>query len=197
MKGRWHIHRPGGTAPRRAAPPRVVVTVDGAVATCHGAPVVEILSSRQLTAHPALSRLGPDLLHPDFDPRAARQRLRARGDVEVGVALMDQTALAGIGNVYKSETLFVTGVSPFVRVREIDDETLDRLVATACGLLRRNLGPGERRTTPSAAAGPLWVYGRRGRPCRRCGAAIRRASQGEQARSTYFCPGCQVPVAGE
>jgi endonuclease-8 len=170
--------------------------VDGAVATCHGAPVVEILSSRQVSAHPALSRLGPDLLRYDFEPRVARERLRARADVEVGVALMDQTALAGIGNVYKSETLFVAGVSPFVPVRQVDDETLDRLIATARGLLRRNLGPGERRTTPSTAAGPLWVYGRRGQACRKCGTAVRRTTQGEQARSTYFCPACQVSGVG-
>ena len=192
MKGRWHLRRPGAAPPRRVARPRVVVTVDDAVATCHGAPVVEILSSRQAATHPALSRLGPDLLDPDFDPRAARARLRARGDAEVGVALMDQTALAGVGNVYKSEILFVAGVSPFVRVRDLDDEALDRVLATARALLQRNLGPGERRTTTAATAGPLWVYGRRGRACRRCGAAVRRVSQGEQARSTYFCPGCQA-----
>jgi endonuclease-8 len=195
MKGRWHLRRVGAPEPRGA--PRVVVTVEGAVATCQGSPIVEILSSRQAAAHPALSRLGPDLLRPDFDPRVARARLRARGDVEVGVALMDQTALAGIGNVYKSETLFLAGVSPFNRVRDLDDESLDRLLATARDLLSRNLGPGERRTTPAAAPGPLWVYGRRGRACWRCGAVIRRLSQGEQARSTYFCPGCQAPASRE
>jgi endonuclease-8 len=195
MKGRWHLRRTGAPAPRRA--PRAVVTVDGVVAACYGSPVVEVLSSRQVAAHPALSRLGPDLLRSDFDPREARVRLRARGDFEVGVALMDQTAVAGIGNVYKSETLFLAGVSPFARVRDLDDETLNRLVATARELLGRNLGPGGRRTTPRSAPGPLWVYGRRGRACRRCGTAIRRLSQGEQARSTYFCPRCQAPLSGD
>jgi endonuclease-8 len=191
MKGRWHLRRPGGVPPRHHARPRAVLTVDGAVASCHGAPVVEVLSSRQVAAHPALSRLGPDLLRPDFEPLAARERLRGRDDDEVGVALMDQTAVAGLGNVYKSETLFVAGVSPFVRVRDLDDASLDRLLAMARELLQRNLGPGERRTTPSAASGPLWVYARRGRRCRRCGETVRRVRQGEQARSTYFCPRCQ------
>jgi endonuclease-8 len=105
---------------------------------------------------------------------------------------VDQTALAGLGNVYKSEVLFLCGVSPFARVRDLDDATLDRLVEEAGGLLRRNLGPGPRRTTSALAPGRLWVYRRSGQPCRKCGAAIERAVQGEQARSTYFCPACQA-----
>ena len=161
------------------------------VAVCSLAPVVEMLSAAQAAAHPALARLGPDLLGPGFDPVAARRRLRARGDLEIGPALMDQTALAGIGNVYKSEVLFLCGVSPFARVSELDDGTIDRLVAKAGDLLRRNLGAGLRRTTSSLAPGRLWVYRRSGQPCRKCGAAIERRVQGEQARSTYFCPTCQ------
>jgi endonuclease-8 len=195
MKGGWHVRRAGARAPRRFA--RAVITVEGAVATCHGSPVVEILSSRQLAAHPALSRLGPDPLRSDFDPRMARVRLRSRGELEVAVALMDQTAVAGIGNVYKSETLFLVGVSPFARVRDLDDDILNRLVATARDLMSRNLGPGERRTTPMTAPDPLWVYGRRGRACRMCGALIRRVVQGEQVRATYFCPVCQAPASAE
>jgi endonuclease-8 len=135
------------------------------------------------------------VLRPDFDPRIARRRLRTRADLEIGVALLDQTVLAGVGNVYKSEVLFSAGVSPFAPVGELDDDALDRLIATARDLMLRNLGAGGRRTTTGLLPGRLWVYRRAGRPCRRCGTAVRRASQGEQARSTYFCPRCQGPPA--
>ena len=161
------------------------------VAVCTLAPVVEMLSPSQAATHPALSRLGPDLLEPDFDPAAARHRLRERGELPIGVALLDQTALAGIGNVYKSEILFLCGVSPFARVRDLDDPTIDRLVAKAEELLRRNLGPGPRRTTSALSPVRVWVYRRSRVPCRKCGTTIERAVQGEQARSTYFCPACQ------
>jgi endonuclease VIII len=190
MRGSWSLHR-RTAALRRPPSARAVIETAEVVAVCSLAPVVEMLSPAQAATHPALARLGPDLLEPAFDPAAARRRLRARGDLEIGPALMDQTALAGIGNSYKSEVLFLCGVSPFLRVNELDDATIDRLVATARDLLRRNLGAGLRRTTSSLAPGRLWVYRRSGQPCRKCGAAIERRVQGEQARSTYFCPTCQ------
>jgi endonuclease VIII len=188
MRGGWHLFRQTRARGRLA---RAVLETADAVAVCSLSPVVELLSASQARAHPALARLGPDLLKPDFDPATARRRLRARGELPVGVALMDQTALAGIGNVYKSEVLFLCGVSPFARVSDLDDGTIDRLVAKARELLSRNLGAGMRRTTSPLAAGRLWVYRRSGQPCRRCGTAIARGVQGEQARSTYFCPACQ------
>jgi len=190
MRGAWRLHR---RAPRGRWPPsaRAVIETADVVAVCALSPVVEVLSPSQAAAHPVLARLGPDLLGPGFDPDAARRRLRARGDLEVGPALLDQTALAGIGNVYKSEVLFLCGVSPFTRVRDLDDAAIDRLVARAGELLRRNLAPGGPRRVPGLAPGRLWVYRRSGQPCIRCGTAIQRAVQGEPARSTYFCPACQ------
>lgn len=189
MRGSWRLYRPA-RAPRGRLPRAVIETPD-VVAACSLSPVVELLSAAQALGHPALGRLGPDLLAAGFDPASARGRLRGRGDLAVGVALMDQTALAGIGNVYKSEVLFRCGVSPHARVRDLDDRTLDRLVATAGELMRRNLGPGPRRTTSPLAPGRLFVYGRAGQPCRRCGTPIERTVQGEQARSTWSCPRCQ------
>ncbi len=189
MRGVWRLQRRTGVArwPRSA---RAVIETADVVAVCSRSPVVELLSATQSSTHPALSRLGPDLLGPEFDPAAARRRLRARGDLAIGEALLDQTALAGIGNVYKSEVLFLCGISPFARVRDLDDATLDGVVQRAKDLMRRNTGPsGPRRV--GLAPGRLWVYRRSGQPCLRCGTAIRRAAQGEQARSTYFCPGCQ------
>jgi endonuclease-8 len=194
MRGGWHVYRAAGAGTRLRPGARAVIRAADVVAVCSLSPVVEMLSPAQCAAHPALARLGPDLLKPDFDSAAARRRLRQRGELAIGVALMDQTALAGIGNVYKSEGLFLCGVSPFARVGDLDDRTLERLVTMAGELLRRNLGPGMRRTTSPLAPGRFWVYRRSRQPCRRCGTAIERAVQGEQARATYFCPTCQLPA---
>jgi endonuclease-8 len=191
MRGSWRLHRMAGGTRRPISGDRAVIEAADVVAVCSRAPVVEVLSAAQAGSHPALSRLGPDLLEPEFDPTRARRRLRQRSELAIGVALMDQTALCGIGNVYKSEVLFLCGVSPFARVSDLDDATIDGLVSKAADLLRRNLGPGLRRTTTALAPGRLWVYRRSGQPCRRCGTSIERAAQGEQARSTYFCSSCQ------
>ena len=203
MRGTWHRYRPG--EPWRRAPGRAVLVleVSGAVAVCFDAPVVELFETRAEALHPSLGRLGPDLLGAAFDAEEARRRLRdpSRAETEIGVALLDQRASAGIGNVVKSETLFIERVGPFDRVADLDDATLDRLVATARRILvessARSRGP-ERVTTADPvtrrplAPGPLWVYGRAGRPCRRCGALIRSVAQGaDLPRTTYWCPACQ------
>ena len=201
MNGSWHRYRPGERWRRPPGRARLVLEVDGAVAVCFDAPVVELFETRSEPLHPSLSRLGPDLLAPDFDAAEAHRRLRApeRADLEIGVALVDQRALAGIGNVYKNEVLWIEQVSPFARVATLDDATLERLVATARRLMRANIdarrGP-ERVTTAGdrGAPGSLYVYGRTGRPCRRCGTAIAVARQGtDLPRSTYWCPKCQGP----
>jgi endonuclease-8 len=106
--------------------------------------------------------------------------------------LLDQRALAGIGNVYKSEVLFLCGVSPFAKVATLSDTVLDRLISTAAQQLRRNLAGGGRRTTSTLAPGALWVYRRAGASCRRCGTRIARRLQGEDARATYYCRRCQA-----
>ena len=200
MHGSWHRYRPGERWRRPPARARLVLEVPGSVAVCFDAPVVELFEHRAAHLHPALAALGPDLLAADFAAREARERLRApsRAGVEIAVALLDQRALAGIGNVYKNEILWIERVSPFVPVRDLDDATLDRLIATAERLLRANVearrGP-ERVTTAGdrGAPGPLYVYGRGGRPCRRCGTRIAVTRQGtDLARTTYWCPACQA-----
>lgn len=114
--------------------------------------------------------------------------------MEIAGALLDQTALAGIGNVYKSEVLFLCGVNPFMRVKALEDAVLGRVVETARAQMQRNLGAGLRRTTSALARERLWVYERGGRPCRRCGTAIRWRRQGDEARSTWWCPRCQPAI---
>jgi endonuclease-8 len=155
---------------------------------------VELCDTARLSSLRGLRHLGPDILDPSFDLEQVLARLRLRGDKEIAVALLDQSALAGIGNVYKNEVLFLCGVSPFTRTGSIDSATLKRIVETAVRLMRRNLTTGIRTTTSSGSPRPLWVYGAHGRPCPRCGSTIQRQTQGIQARMTYWCPTCQ-PVS--
>jgi endonuclease-8 len=199
MNGSWHRYRPGERWRRPPSRARLVIEVPGAVAVCFDAPVVELFETRAEPLHPSLSRLGPDLLAPGFDEAEAVRRLRApeRAHLAVAEALLDQRALAGIGNVYKNEVLWLERVSPFVAIADLDDETMGRLVATAHRLLTANVdarrGP-ERVTTAGdrAAPGALYVYGRTGRPCRRCRTPIASIRQGTNLpRSTYWCPTCQ------
>ena len=106
-------------------------------------------------------------------------------------ALVDQAIVAGIGNVYKSEVLFLERVNPFVQVGSLPPETLTQLLRTARRQLRRSVGASERRTTHGLQRNALWVYERAGQPCARCATLIRRILQGPHARSTYWCPTCQ------
>ena len=202
MTGSWHRYRPGERWRRPPARARLVLEVPGAVAVCFDAPVVELLEQRAESIHPPLGGLGPDLLAPDFDRDEALQRLRdpSRTNRAVAEALVDQRAMAGLGNVYKSEVAWIEQVSPFAPLAEIDDETLRRLVETSRRLLVANAtsrGGPERVTTSGdrGAPGPLYVYGRTGRPCRRCRTPIAVTRQGaDLPRSTYWCPTCQGPA---
>ena len=201
MNGTWHRYRPGERWRRPPARARLVIEVPGAVAVCFDAPVVELLEQRVEGLHPSLEQLGPDLLAADFDLEEAFRRLRdpARAGLSVAEALVDQRAMAGLGNVYKSEIAWIERVSPFVSLRETSDEVLRRLIATGRRLLLANAATGrgpERVTTAGdrGAPGPLYVYRRTGRPCRRCGTAIASIRQGSGLpRSTYWCPSCQGP----
>jgi endonuclease VIII len=195
MTGSWHLYRAGTPWRKSAALARAVIESGDRVAVCFSAPVVEWLTPAQEAEHGPLASLGPDLLSPGFDAAAARANLRARATQEIGAALVDQRALAGIGNVYKSEALFLCGVDPFARVATLDDPALDRLVATAVREMKRNLAPdaGLRRTREGPQR--VWVYRREGAPCLRCGTVIQMKRQGEGARSTYWCPRCQAASA--
>jgi endonuclease VIII len=202
LRGSWHTYRPGERwrKPERLA--RVVLATRSATAVCFSAPVVELLSRRQVERHPALAALGPDALDPELDLDAARRRLDAIPERAAGAALLDQRVLAGVGNVYRCEVLFLHGVDPWTPVGALAPATRDDLLTTAVRLLQANVAPqagrrvttGARPAAPSAAASPRhFVYGRARRPCLRCATPIRLARQGEQARLTYWCPRCQGP----
>jgi endonuclease-8 len=192
MNGSWHRYRPGERWRRPPSRARLVLEVPGAVAVCFDAPVVELFDARAAAIHPTLSRLGPDLLDEAWGPRdaeAARRRLRdpARAGLTISEALLDQRALAGIGNIWRNETLFAERVHPWTPLRDMDDTTLDRLVATARVKLRTSVAS-------RVGTGPMWVYRRSGRPCRRCGTLIQSAPLAvEIPRTTYWCPSCQAP----
>jgi endonuclease VIII len=198
MSGSWHLYRPGARWRLPRAAMRIVVETAEAVAVGFDVPIAEWLAGAAAEArHEDLAALGPDLLAAGFDAAEAAVRLRARAGVEIGDALLDQRALAGIGNELKSEILFVARVHPAAPVAALDDAALARIVEVARKLLRMNVGPGgPRRTTGSLdPRATLWVFGRSGKACRRCGAAIRYFRQGPHARGTYFCPACQPPSA--
>jgi endonuclease-8 len=208
MRGSWHRYPPDARWRLPATRARLVLEVPGSVAVCFDAPVVELFEQRAERLHGALSRLGPDLLAPDFDAAEAHRQLRSpeRAELEIGVAILDQRALAGIGNVYKSEILFVERVDPFARVAELDDATLDRVVARARELLVANVArtAGPERVTTGVARRPdgrpggaaTWIYRRAGRPCPRCRTPIRSIQQGRDLpRTTYWCPACQPRLA--
>jgi endonuclease-8 len=199
MHGSWHIYRPGERWQRPRHEMRIVIETAPYVAVAFTVPVAEFIDAHDVDREGPVAGLGPDPLGDAFDADVAVARLQARGDMEIADALLDQRAIAGIGNVFKSEILFAARVSPFTRVDALAPDMLGRIVAIAERQMRANVGDadtvaaaGGRRTTnrldPLAR---LWVYGRLGRPCRRCGTPIQRAKQGPDARSTYWCDRCQ------
>jgi endonuclease-8 len=206
LHGSWHRYRPGETWRRPPSRAALVLEVPGAVAVCFDAPVVELFERRAEVVHPTLSMLGPDLLDPEFDQPEAVRRLRhpSRAGMPVGEALLDQRALAGIGNVFKSEVLFIEKVDPFATLGQLDEATIERLVVTARELMVATTRPGapagrtttiDPRTGARLAPSRLWVYDRAGRPCHRCGTLILSEGQGaELPRTTYWCPSCQAPA---
>jgi endonuclease-8 len=207
LHGSWHRYRPGETWRRPPSRAALVIEVPGAVAVCFDAPVVELFERRAEMVHPTISMLGPDLLSPNYDQAEAIRRLRdkSRAEMPIGEAILEQRAVAGVGNVFKSEVLFMEKVDPFAPVGSLDEATLARILNTARELLQLNSrsdAPAGRVTTVDPKTGKklapsrLWVYDRAGRPCHRCGTEIQEKAQGsELPRSTYFCPSCQAPAA--
>ena len=149
-----------------------------------GGSKMRIVAEGQLDRDPRLARLGPDILAEAFEPTAAIARMRGTNpQIELGEALLGQRLVAGIGNIFKSEGCFEAGVDPTVRLGSLDDERLaDVLVATRRLMLE----------AVESGRQPKRVYRRAGEPCPRCGATIRARAQGDGARTTYWCPGCQT-----
>ena len=177
MNGQWHIYRPGERWQRPRRDMRIVIETEDFVAVGFNIPVAEMVSGRELQR--ALHEQGPDLL-AEFDVAEAVRRAREHGEEEIANVLLNQRVAAGIGNIWKSESLFQRGINPFRKVKDIDQ--LEPLFLAARALLEQSVaGPRPR----------LNVYSRGGQPCRKCGTPIESRKQGLDARLTYWCPRCQ------
>jgi endonuclease-8 len=202
MSGSWHIYRPGEPWQRRKIDMRIVVKTDEIWAVAFNIPIAEFHTADTLRRREGFRSLGPDVLSADFDSSLSVASLRGRADLEVGVALLNQSLMAGLGNVFKSEVCFACGVNPFRKIAELKLEEVECLVRTARKFLLANVTAssgnqmlthsGLRRTTGRANNSErLWVYGRRNEPCRRCGSVIESRKQGTEARISFWCPQCQ------
>ncbi len=197
MYGSWHVYRPDEAwrLPERDA--RLVLEVDGATVVNFNAPVIELMEERALALHVPVRTLGPDLLAEEFDEEEVFRRFRApeRQEHFIGDVIMDQTIMAGVGNIWKHETLFRCAIYPWRLVRDIDDETLRALIVRARGLLLLSVGKGD---DPRGGRRPsMFTYMRNGQPCRRCYARLLTATQGRDLRKTTWCPKCQPRRHGD
>jgi endonuclease-8 len=182
MSGGWHVYRRGVPWTRPGASAWAVLAGSEREAVQFGGPTLRLLSAERLRRDPVLSRLGPDVLAPDFDPEAVARALRADPTRGLGDALLDQTLVAGIGNIFKSEACFAARVDPWRSVGDLSDEELRTVLLAAHEQMSRAAESGrhDRR-----------VYRRRGR-CPNCGGPIRSRGQGDANRTTYWCPRCQT-----
>jgi endonuclease-8 len=190
MEGGWRVLAPGQRWPRPGHTARVVLETANSVAVGFQLGVVEIVARGR--EDEIVGHLGPDLLGPDWDPDEAVRRLREQPERAIKEALLDQTRLAGVGNLYANELCFISGVAPDTGVADVPD--LSRMVARAHLLLDQNRHRAVQSTTGDLARGRhLWVHLRGGEPCRRCGTPVEESMQGEQGREriTFHCPSCQ------
>jgi endonuclease-8 len=185
MTGHWGVYREGtrwGRSPRRAW---LVMRCGGWEVVEFDGPVLELLSESRVRSDPRLASLGQDVLGESFDFERFLARLRSDDHTRpIGDALLDQRTVAGIGNLWKAEVCFATGIDPWRELGSVSDEQATALVRTARELMREPARKG-------FSARPRQVYGRAGRPCLRCGTTVRQRGQWESNRTTFWCPGCQ------
>lgn len=190
MEGTWHLYRPGDRwhgGPMHTV--RAILRTADRVAVGYRLGELDLWPTVDVAAH--LAHLGPDVLGPDWDLDEAMRRIAERPDVPIVEALRDQRNLAGLGNIYVCEALFITGVDPFTPVSAVADPTI--IVETARTLITRN-APRPSQATTGDERRPHYVHGRRRRPCYRCGATVRAREAGPEGRRrwTYWCPSCQT-----
>ena len=165
----------------------------------HG-PVMEVLSRQEFASHERFNALGPDVLHPAFNVSAVFPSIVAQGDREIGDVVLDQRVVSGIGNIYKSEGLFLAAIDPCQKASVVALDDMATFFSEVIPLMqagRQRFGmiatlPEELRYEPWMRT---WVYRRRGHPCFVCGSSIQMIRQGVFQRTTYFCPHCQRPLS--
>jgi len=202
MTGEWHGYAPGEAWKRPRDGAKAILRNEVGTFVCFEAPEVEVFPWARRAENPALSGLGPDLLgeSPDLDDVVRRARSWQAPGQQRSIAdlLLSQTVAGGIGNVYKSELLFLGRIHPWTAPDRLSDDTLRGLFADAARLLRINLDTRRRTTHPpsrefegSRRGAGLWVYNRDRLPCRSCRTPVLARKQGEHARRTFWCPSCQ------
>jgi len=206
MSGSWHLYRTGERWQMGKARMRAVIRTAGWQAVAFNVPVAEFHTARSLARYTAIPTLGVDVLSQDYTIESAIARLKAYAaevpTAEIAVVLLNQRVLAGLGNVYKSEVAFAAGVNPFRAISTLTGREFEVIAETAQKWMKVNVldgasggivtYAGNRRTLhTSDRQQRTWVYRRAGQQCRRCGDTIQMRKQGEQARSTYWCPTCQ------
>jgi endonuclease-8 len=190
MEGAWHLYRPGTRWRRPAWQARAVLSTSEWVAVGFQLGVLHVLPTKEEES--VVGQLGPDPLAADWDAGEALARMLADPARPVGLALLDQRVIAGLGNVYRNELCFLRGTLPTRPVGEVADPL--KLIDLGQRLIFANRERTPRTTTGRLRGDTLWVHGRDGRPCLRCGTTIRQGSLGDtelQQRNTFYCPSCQ------
>ena len=185
MTGKWGVYAPGQRwrrSPRRAW---LVIRTDEHEVVQFDGPVLELMTDSRTRFDQRLAALGPDVLADELDERAFLRRLREDDPTRgIGDALLDQRTVAGIGNLWKAEACFATGLDPWRRTAEVPDAEALAAVRAARDAMRQSVERGL-RVKPA-------VYDRAGLPCPRCDTRVRARGQGEDNRTTFWCPRCQA-----
>jgi endonuclease-8 len=182
MSGSWHVYPRGAAWRKPAGAAWAVLRGESSEAVQFGGPTLRVLKSTALRRDPVLSRLGPDILGSKFDPEVVVRSLRTDPQRTLGDALLDQTLVAGIGNIFKSEACFAASLDPWQPLADLSDAQLRRVAQAAHDQMQDAVEHGRHARA---------VYRRAGRPCPSCGTAILSHGQGDANRTTYWCPRCQ------
>jgi len=189
MSGAWHVYPRGARWRKPRASAWAVLRGDTGEAVQWGGPKLRLLRAGQVARDPVLARLGPDILAPEFDAAATAERMRAAApERQLGDALLDQGLVAGIGNIFKSESCFEARTDPWQALGELPHDAVARTLEAAAALMGAAVRDGRH---------PRRVYRQAGRPCPVCGTPIRSRGQGDDNRTTYWCPACQRGGSGK
>jgi endonuclease-8 len=185
MSGSWDVLLEGARWRRSRSRAWLVLRAGGHEVVQFDGPLLELITAARSRTDPQLAGLGPDVLGERLDEREVIRRLRADDPTRpFGDALTDQRTIAGLGNIWKSESCFAAAADPWKPAGRTTEDT----VLAAIRFAREQMAQSAR---DGFAARPRAVYGRAGEPCPRCGETVRSAGQGEQNRTTHWCPGCQ------
>ena len=191
MTGAWHLYEQTSRWHKPAWQARVVIECGDRVAVCFNAPDIQLLRSVEERVQPVLAALGPDVLAEGFDlDEVLRRAARIDPKVLVGEALLDQRIVSGFGNIYRCESLFVCATDPWTPMGALAIGRFAEVVRAGQELIGAGAGV-DGPEGASTGRHPMWVYGRTGRPCRRCSTAVRSQRLGVQARMAHWCPNCQ------